>query len=126
MEPDRRCPQCGRKIPWGQSSCPFCRGQGGYFWSLRRDTFLLMIFVFLILLFVITGFTVRIYHAVEKGFAQEWYTRGEGDLRAGRAEAALADFRAALSYSHDDSQYQLRLAEALMAAGRSPEEEDGP
>jgi predicted Zn-dependent protease len=88
---------------------------------LRRNTFLLMIFVFLILLFVITAFTVRIYHAVEKGFAQEWYTRGEGDLRAGRAEAALADFRTALSYSHDDSQYQLRLAEALMAAGRSPE-----
>ena len=58
---------------------------------------------------------------VEKGFAQEWYTRGEQDLRAGRAEAALADFRTALSYSHDNAQYQLRLAQALMAAGHSRE-----
>ena len=62
MEPERPCPQCGRKIPWGQTKCPFCPGHGGYFWSLRRDTFLLMIFVLLIFLFVITGFTVRTYH----------------------------------------------------------------
>ncbi|HMD85590.1 MAG TPA: tetratricopeptide repeat protein [Terriglobia bacterium] len=73
----------------------------------------------LILLFVITGFAVRVYHAVERGFAEDWYTRGEEDLRAGRAEAALADFRTALSYSHDDERYQLRLAQALMAAGQS-------
>ena len=121
MEPERECPQCRRKIPWGQTECPFCPGQGGYFWTLRRDTFLLMIFVFLILLFVVTGFTVRMYQAVEKGFGQEWYTRGEADLSAGRAEAALADFRTALSYSHDNAQYQLRLAQALVAVGNSGE-----
>ncbi len=121
MEPERQCPQCGHKIPWGQTPCPFCPGQGGFLWSLRRDTFLLIIFVFHILLFVITGFTVKVYHEVEKGYAQEWYTRGEEDLRAGRAEAAQADFRTALSYSHDDAQYQLRLAQALMATGHSRE-----
>jgi tetratricopeptide (TPR) repeat protein len=92
-------------------------------WSLRRDTFLLLIFILLVLLFVITGFTVRVYHAVERGFAQEWYTRGEEDLRAGRAEAARDDFRTALSYSRDNTQYQLRLAQALMAAGPSREKE---
>jgi hypothetical protein len=89
---------------------------GGYFWTLRRDTFLLMIFVLLILLFVMTGFTVRTYHTIERGFAVEWYTRGEEDLRAGRAEVALVDFRTALSYSQDNAQYQLRLAQALTAA----------
>ncbi len=121
MEPERPCPQCGRNIPWGQTQCPFCPGHGGYFWSLRRDTFLLIIFVLLILMFVITGFAVRVYHAVEGGFAEDWYTRGEADLRAGRAEAALADFRTALSYSHDNERYQLRLAQALMAVGQSRE-----
>ena len=119
MEPERQCPQCGRKIPWGQPRCPFCPGHGGFLWSLRRDTFLLIVFVLLLLMFVITGFTVRIYHDVEKGYAQEWYTRGEEDLRAGRAEAALADFRTTLAYSHDNGQYQLRLAQALMAPGNS-------
>ena len=121
MEPERQCPQCGRKIPWGQAKCPFCPGHGGYFWSLRRDTFLLIIFVSLTLLFVLTGFIVRIYHDVEKGLAQDWYTRGEEDLRAGRVRPAQADFRTALSYSHDNARYQLRLTQALMAAGQARE-----
>jgi len=120
MEPERQCARCGRKIPWGQEKCPFCPGHGGYFWSLRRDTFLLIILVLLIFMFVVTGFVVRIYRDVEQGYAEEWYTRGEEDLRAGRTAAALADFRAALSYSHDNQQYQLRLAQALMAPGNPP------
>jgi predicted Zn-dependent protease len=70
---------------------------------------------FLILLFVITAFAVRFYHDVEKGYAHDWYARGEEDLRAGHADAALVDFRTAVSYSHDDERYQLRLAQALMA-----------
>ena len=35
----------------------------------------------------------------------------------GGAGGALADFRTALSYSHDNAHYQLRLAQALVAAG---------
>jgi tetratricopeptide (TPR) repeat protein/predicted nucleic acid-binding Zn ribbon protein len=120
MEPERHCSQCGRKIPWGQAHCPFCPGHGGYRWSLRRDTFLLIVLVVLILLFIVTGFTVRVYHAVERGYADDWYTRGEDDLRAGRGGAALTDFRTALTYSHDNERYQLQLAQALMAVGQSP------
>ncbi len=86
---------------------------------MRRDGFLLLTFIFLILMFVITGFTVRTYRNVERGFAVQWYARGEDDLRASRAEAALADFRTALSYSHDNEQYELRLAEALTEAGNT-------
>ncbi len=70
-------------------------------------------------MFAITSFTVRTYHNVERGFAVQWYARGEDDLHSGRAEAALADFRTALSYSHDNEQYALRLAEALTEAGRT-------
>ena len=121
MEPEQQCPRCGRKIPWGQTQCPFCPGQGGYFWSLRRDTFLALVFVLLVLLFVITGFTVRRFHAVERGLAENWSRRGERDLKAGHAGPALADFRNALAYSRDNSVYQLRLAQALEATGRVPE-----
>jgi len=88
---------------------------------MRRDTFLLMIFMFLILLFVITGFTVRMHHDIERGFAEEWYTRGEEDLRAGRAEVAVSDFHTALSFSPDVAEYQLQLAQSLIAAGPSRE-----
>jgi predicted Zn-dependent protease len=83
---------------------------------LRRDTFLLLLFVLLILLFGITSFAVRSYHEMERGLAQDWYTRGEEDLHAGRVDTALAEFRKALSYSHDSSRIQLRLAQALVAS----------
>ena len=117
MQPERQCQKCGRKIPWGQIQCPFCPGHGGYLWSLRRDTFLLITIVLLILLFIVTGIATRIYHDVERGYAQEWYSRGEHELLAGHAEAALTDFGTAMSYSRDNDQYKLRLAQALMMPG---------
>jgi tetratricopeptide (TPR) repeat protein len=121
MEAEAQCPRCGRKIPWGQKDCPFCASHGWYSWSQRRDTFLLMIIVLLVLMFAITSFTVRNYFEDEKAFAEEWYTRGEQDLQAKRLVAALADFRTALSYSHNNPQYQLRLAQALARAEDSEE-----
>ena len=42
-------------------------------------------------------------------------------LKSGHAGAALADFRNALAYSRDNSLYQLRLAQALVATGRVQE-----
>jgi len=115
MEPERQCPRCGRKIPWGQTECPFCSEHQGYLWSMRRDTFLGVVIVSLILLFIITGMVVRRYHAVERDLAQDWYSQGEQALQAGNAGEALADFRNALTYSRDNSLYQLRLAQALVA-----------
>ncbi len=121
MEPERHCPRCGLKIPWGQTECPFCSVRGGYLWSMRRDTFLGVVIVLLIFLFVITGIIVRRYHKVEKGLAEDWYGQGEQALQAGHAAVALADFRNALTYSRDNSLYQLRLAQALVATGRVQE-----
>ena len=121
MEPERPCPQCGRKIPWGQTECPFCSEQRGYFWSLRRDTFLALVFLLLILLFILTDITVRRYHATQTGLAQHWYTYGEAALRFGQAQAAVADFRNALIYSRDNFLFQLRLGQALAATGHLQE-----
>lgn len=121
MQAERQCPKCGRNIPWGQVQCPFCAGLGRYLWALRKDTFLLMIIILLIVMFAITSFTVGYYKNFQKAFAEEWYARGEQDLQAKHVPAALADFRTALTYSHDNPQYQLRLAQALLRAGDSVE-----
>jgi tetratricopeptide (TPR) repeat protein len=93
----------------------------GYLYSVRRDTFLALVLGVLIVLFVITGFIVKRYHATEKSLAQHWYNQGEADLTSGHAEAALVDFRNALTYSRDNSLFQLRLAQALVATGRLQE-----
>jgi tetratricopeptide (TPR) repeat protein len=117
MEPNRRCPLCGQAIPWGETKCPLCSQRRGYLWSLRREAFLALIFAVLILLFAITGFVVRSYHRMERGLAQDWYSRGEAELKAGNAGAALADFHNALFYWQDNALYRLRLAQGLAATG---------
>ena len=121
MDPNPRCTKCGRALPWGLTKCPHCSEHHGYFWSLGRNTFLLFTFVLLIVMFVATGFTVKFYHAVERGLAEDWYGQGEQELKDGHPEVALTDFRNALSYSRDNPLYQLRLAQALAAAGRRQE-----
>ena len=121
MEPERRCPRCGQIIPWGSEECPICSERHGYFWWVRRDAFLAIVMGFLIVLLFFTGFVVRRFHAVERGLAQKWYSQGEQAIEAGHSGEALSDFRNALAYSRENSLYQLRLAQALEATGRSEE-----
>jgi tetratricopeptide (TPR) repeat protein len=82
----------------------------------RTDAVLALTLVVLAVLFVITGFTAKLYHAKERLLGQEWYTRGEQDLKTEHPEKAISDFRTALVYSRDDYLYQLSLAQALLAS----------
>ena len=121
MPTERRCSQCGRIIPWGQVECPLCAPHAGLFWSLREETFLGLTLLFLLILFAATGFAAKFYHAKEQALGQEWFSRGETELEAGHAQAALEDFRTALAYSRENESYRLRLAQALVAAGQLQE-----
>ncbi len=121
MAAERQCPKCGQVIPWGQVECPLCAEHTSYLWSLRRDTFLLLTLLILFLLFVATGFAIRVYHAQEEAIAGRWFARGDAELRAGQASAAVEDFRNALAYSRNNAQYRLQLDKALLASGRLQE-----
>jgi tetratricopeptide (TPR) repeat protein len=88
---------------------------------MRRNTLLLLSFLVLIILFVVTTFAVKAFRAKDRALARRWYISGERELAAGRAEAALEDFRSALVYAPNDSLIELRLAHALAAAGHLPE-----
>jgi tetratricopeptide (TPR) repeat protein len=121
MQAERRCEQCGQLIPWGEQKCPACGKNGRFLWSMRRNTLLLLSFLVLIILFVVTTFAVKAFRAKDRGLARQWYVSGERELAAGRAEAALEDFRSALAYAPNDSLIELELAHALAAAGHLPE-----
>ena len=82
---------------------------------------MLLSFPALLIMFVVTGFTARSFHAKQAALAVEWHLRGEADLKAGHAAQAIADFRTAMVYSHDNALYRLRLAQALIAANRADE-----
>lgn len=115
-EGDRLCPRCGQLIPAGQTACPVCTRPQGFLWSLERETLVLFSIVLLVVFFVITGFTVKRYHAEQAALGGRWYQRGEDALHANRPEDAVDDFHTALVYARDNTTYQMRLAESLVKA----------
>jgi tetratricopeptide (TPR) repeat protein len=59
----------------------------------------------------------------EKALARHLYERGLQAQSLGQPDRAVGDFRAALSYAHDNFDYQLSLARALRDTGRTAESE---
>jgi tetratricopeptide (TPR) repeat protein len=100
-----------------------CTRPQGFLWSLERETLVLLSIVVLVVFFVITGFTVKRYHASQQALGGRWYQRGEAALGANRPEEAVDDFHTALVYSRDNTLYQKRLAEALVKANHVAEAE---
>lgn len=89
----------------------------------RPPVILLFLLVLAVLAFAGVGRMVNRFHQQEEALARHLYERGMKAQSEGHAEAALRAFRAALSYSHDNFQYQLSLARALRYSGRTAEAE---
>jgi tetratricopeptide (TPR) repeat protein len=66
---------------------------------------------------------VNRFQEQEKALARHLYEQGLAEQQAGKPELALEPFRAALTYSRDNFQYQLSLARALRDSGRTDEAE---
>jgi len=107
-------------MPAGEAECPVCRAWRGTK-ILPRDTTLLLMIGVLLLFFTVAGFAARSYHTKKESLGKEWFSRGVENLRGDRADTAIRDFRTALVYEPDSSQYRLYLAQALMRAGRFEE-----
>jgi len=117
MEQDHICPLCGHAIPPGEPDCPRCR-RNLFF---HPDTILGMTLAGLLVLFTITGFAVQAYLSKYAALGEQWYQRGTADLNASRVDDAIVDFRTALIYARDNENYDLSLAQALIAARRLDE-----
>lgn len=119
MQGDKLCPKCGQLIPRGTADCPLCANPLGF--SVRRETWLLVCFGMLAVLFAVTGILVKQYHARERALARQWYARGKEKLSHGNPQDAVPDFRTALFHSEGNPDYQLQLAQALVASGHEDE-----
>jgi len=82
-----------------------------------------LVFLALIALFVFTGALANIYRGQRLRRAESHYRTGVQLAHAGRAAQAVEEYRAALTYSHDDNRYQLALVLSLMDLGRLDEAE---
>jgi tetratricopeptide (TPR) repeat protein len=76
-----------------------------------------------VLSFLVVTHLVNRFRAQDKAWAHQLFESGQADLRAGKAERALEELRAALTYNRDNFQYQLGLARALRDTGRTEESE---
>jgi tetratricopeptide (TPR) repeat protein len=70
----------------------------------------------------VTGLVNR-FREQQKALAGHLYEQGLAEQQAGKPELALQHFRAALSYSPDNFQYELSLARTLRDSGRTGEAE---
>lgn len=114
------CEHCGRAIPPDAAECPHHRiKESPQSWP--PDLVLLSTVPIVIVLFVVTGFAAKFYHAQERALGQQWYAQGEKELKNNQSSAAVESIRNALVYSRDNRLYRLRLAESLMAAQRNEE-----
>lgn len=126
MDSSQVCPKCGRKIPEGQIVCR-CSAPPRRYWLHSRETILLLCVLGLVIAFGITGFAARLYHGRRAELAQSWFDRGNSELKAGHAAAALSDFRAALVYAQRElppeqqQQFELEFVQALIANGNRDE-----
>jgi tetratricopeptide (TPR) repeat protein len=126
VESSQICPKCGRTIPEGQIVCQ-CSIRPRRYWLHSRETILLLCVIGLVIAFAITGFAARLYHGRRAEMARSWFDRGNAELKAGRAEAALSDFRTALIYAQHElppeqqQQFELNFVQALIATGKTDE-----
>jgi tetratricopeptide (TPR) repeat protein len=86
-----------------------------------REAILLTCLVLLLIFFAFTAFLTRMYHHRVHALADEWFAKGEASFQAHDIAAALTDYRNALVYSPNNSNFQFHLAQALAAAGRGDE-----
>lgn len=112
-----RCEQCGELLQAEGNICPSC---GAPVEDLpRRPKFTFAILIILLLVgFAITGFVVRGYDVRRQQLADRWFGRGNRDLQSGASLQAISEFETALAYSRDNDTYRLKLALALMQAGK--------
>ncbi|HTU51847.1 MAG TPA: tetratricopeptide repeat protein [Acidobacteriaceae bacterium] len=70
---------------------------------------------------VLTYFFFHSFAEHRSVLEKRWYDRGQVAMKEGHPAEAVEDFRSALSFSATNTDYQMSLAEALAAAGRTDE-----
>src|SRR4051812_8206382 len=76
-----------------------------------------MLFLAMAGLFALDTFLAKVEQADKRADARRLYEEGERLARAGRNADAASRFRGALSIQREEPEYELALAEALLAAG---------
>ena len=91
-------------------------------WYARREprVILALASVATFAFFGVSGLS-KVYHRELQARGTQWFDTGNSAVASGKLANAVADFQVALSFSRDNFEYELRLAEALVALHRTEE-----
>lgn len=76
----------------------------------------------LLLLLAVTAFINRMYHKKVHTMAESWAALADQSVKDGDLSSAISEYRNAMVFSPNNSEFQFRLAEALAATGKSDNE----
>src|SRR5271157_1489529 len=112
------CQSCGAEVAPDADHCPAC----GRLLRERSTKITLAVTLLLILAGItFTQYFVNRHRATEQELAQRWFNRGNEAMQANAPKFAADAYRTALNYDRENSEYRLRLAQALLADGRLAE-----
>src|ERR1051325_9849326 len=95
---------------------------GGLRWYVSREPLILLFLsAIAVVFFLAVAGLSNIYHRQQEQIANRYYAEGQANLKGGKLDQAIREFRAALSYSRGNFWYRLSLAQALSAQHRFDE-----
>lgn len=91
-------------------------------WYAAREPLVIIVLSLssILFFFLVSGLS-GLYQRTLSSRAKLWSDRGESDLSAGRTAEAMKDFQVALTYSRDNFNYELSLAQTLVTLRRTEE-----
>jgi tetratricopeptide (TPR) repeat protein len=89
-----------------------------YPWWRNDASVIAALVAFAAIAFTATYFISKSFGRTQDALARHWLQQGDLNMLQGSASRAVADYRTALVFSHNDSAYRLRLAHALAADGQ--------
>jgi predicted negative regulator of RcsB-dependent stress response len=113
------CSHCGQPLD-ARGHCRHCE-EAGHIWTIQDWRPLLTLALVIALGFSFTRLVVSAYDDKRHSLADQFYAAGTRAMEAQHPEQAVNAFEAALIYSHDNFQYQLKLTDALLASGSTSE-----
>ncbi len=118
-EETANCTIC--RQPLGENGrCQHCDDEA-HVWTIQDWRPLLTLALVIVLGFSFTRLVVGNFHEKQNALGAEYYAAGLRAMAAKRPAPAVDAFETALVYSHDNSQYRLKLTDALVASGATGE-----
>lgn len=90
-------------------------------YAAREPLVIIVLSLTAIAFFFLVNSLSGLYQRTLSSRARSWSTLGEQDLRTGRIAEAMKDFQVALTYSRDNFNYELSLAQTLVTLKRTEE-----